>query len=239
MKLSIEQIRVYEAFENKTAECPMCLIQNEYERQLIEVILGEMVMDSEFYAKVGNEFSFCKWHFEKLNRAYDKLGLALILDKIIDIEINNIEKSAQSTNKDSLIYKIFKLHNKIRYDNNQECFICNKIHTHIIDNIGILIHLWIRENDFKTLYKTCKGYCKNHYLLILSYCNHHNTYETEINEFIEVTKEIQNKSLKELQKEIQWFIKKFDYLNADAPWGTSKDAVQKALKKIVGYKEEP
>lgn len=238
MKLSIEQVKIYEAFENQSVECPLCIIESEYERQLIEVILGEMVMDSEFYTKIGNEFSFCRWHFEKLNKAYDKLGLALILDKIIDVELKKIDKDAPSLSKNSFISTIFKPNSKIKRDNkNEECFICNKIHAHIIDNIGILLNLWIQEKDFRDLYKNCKGFCKKHYLLMLSHCNNH-VYDKEVNEFIEVTKEIQKKHLKELQEDIQWFIKKFDYLNADAPWGTSKGAVQRALKKIVGYSED-
>jgi len=36
-------------------------------------------------------------------------------------------------------------------------------------------------------------------------------------------------------EEIQWFAKKFDYRNKDASWKNSKDAVPRAIEKIVSY----
>ena len=38
-------------------------------------------------------------------------------------------------------------------------------------------------------------------------------------------------SLKEMQKDLEWFTDKFDYRNADAPWKNSKDALPRTIQK--------
>lgn len=46
--------------------------------------------------------------------------------------------------------------------------------------------------------------------------------------------------LARMQEDIDWFIEKYDYRNADADWKTSKDAVQRTMQKIVGgYPADP
>jgi hypothetical protein len=38
-----------------------------------------------------------------------------------------------------------------------------------------------------------------------------------------------------IEKELEWFTKKFDYRYNDAPWGTSKDALPRSIQKLKGY----
>jgi hypothetical protein len=38
-----------------------------------------------------------------------------------------------------------------------------------------------------------------------------------------------------LEQELDWFTKKFDYRNNDAPWGNSKDALPRSIQKLKGY----
>ena len=44
--------------------------------------------------------------------------------------------------------------------------------------------------------------------------------------------EIEN--LKRVEKELEWFTLKFDYRNADKPWGNSQDAPERAINKLQG-----
>ena len=37
-----------------------------------------------------------------------------------------------------------------------------------------------------------------------------------------------------LEKEIEWFTLKFDHKNADKPWGTSKDSLERTILKLRG-----
>jgi hypothetical protein len=41
-------------------------------------------------------------------------------------------------------------------------------------------------------------------------------------------------SLARVQTDIDWFIDKFDYRNANAPWKNSKDAVPRGMQKLKG-----
>ena len=41
-------------------------------------------------------------------------------------------------------------------------------------------------------------------------------------------------NLARVQEDIDWFIDKFDYRNADAPWKNSKDAVPRGMQKLKG-----
>ncbi|MBK1812089.1 hypothetical protein JHL18_15810 [Clostridium sp. YIM B02505] len=237
-KLKIEEIKVYENLENKLAECPFCVLEKCYEEQLMHSILGERIMDVDFYPKIGNEHNFCENHIEKLNRGSDKLGLAIMLDKIINEEKKKLYKNKTlQKNDNSIVKKLLSLSkNPSRPSNikaNCECFICCKLDENNKDNIKVTIELWKKDIDFRELYKNSRGFCSNHYINMIN--------ELEklpenkgIADMYEVTNQIHIKNLERLQEELQWFIKKFDYLNADKPWGTSKDSVQRALEKLLG-----
>ena len=41
-------------------------------------------------------------------------------------------------------------------------------------------------------------------------------------------------NLSRVQEDIDWFIEKFDYRNASAPWKNSKDAVPRGMQKLKG-----
>ena len=41
-------------------------------------------------------------------------------------------------------------------------------------------------------------------------------------------------NLDRLAQELEWFTLKFDYRNADKPWGTSRDAPERAINKLRG-----
>ena len=42
-------------------------------------------------------------------------------------------------------------------------------------------------------------------------------------------------NLQRLEKELNWYTQKFDYRNQDAPWGDSKDALERTVNKLRGW----
>ena len=42
-------------------------------------------------------------------------------------------------------------------------------------------------------------------------------------------------SLSRVADELEWFTLKFDYRNADKPWGNSRDALERAVTKLRGW----
>lgn len=54
-------------------------------------------------------------------------------------------------------------------------------------------------------------------------------------DFLEDLVALQDKNLQRIADELEWFTLKFDYRNQDKPWGNSKDAVERTLKKLQGH----
>ena len=41
-------------------------------------------------------------------------------------------------------------------------------------------------------------------------------------------------NLSRVKQDLDWLIAKYDYRNAGAPWGNSRDALQRAMQKLQG-----
>ena len=44
----------------------------------------------------------------------------------------------------------------------------------------------------------------------------------------------QLQNLDRIEKELEWFTLKYDFRNADKPWGNSRDAVERSINKLMG-----
>ena len=53
-------------------------------------------------------------------------------------------------------------------------------------------------------------------------------------EFYSTAHKIQRAYLDELNKDVSWFCKKFDYNYEQEPWYNSKDSVQRSIKFLCG-----
>jgi hypothetical protein len=51
-----------------------------------------------------------------------------------------------------------------------------------------------------------------------------------IKEFVSQCEEIQNAYIEELNEDVSWFCKKFDYRYNEEPWYNSKDSVERSMK---------
>jgi hypothetical protein len=48
---------------------------------------------------------------------------------------------------------------------------------------------------------------------------------------------MQIENMERIQREVNWFTKKFDYRYENEPWGNSKDSIPRSIQKIVGFCE--
>jgi phytoene dehydrogenase-like protein len=46
---------------------------------------------------------------------------------------------------------------------------------------------------------------------------------------------LMNENMERVNKDLEWFIAKFDYRNAGAPWGNSQDALPRTMQKLQGF----
>lgn len=252
MRERIYTIPVTEAFSVE-CECPLCVLHRKLEDESIEYILGPSLMEPDGRIET-NEKGFCRRHFEKLyNKQENKLGLGLIIDThmqeqnkkiektfndakaLLDSDANlsplkNLTKSfSKKTDKngiDILVEMLDELEHK--------CAICSKLERTMDRYIDVVLYLYFEEPDFKRTFHSKKGFCLSHFKdLLVGAKKYLSPKQAAI--FTEELTKIELEHLDRIQKEVNWFTKKFDYKNENAPWGNSKDSLPRSIEKLAGY----
>ena len=254
MKEKIYTIPVTEVFAIE-CECPVCLLEKKLEDEYIGYFLGASLMEPDCRI-VTNDSGFCRRHFELLyNRQENRLGLGLTIDthlqeqigKLEDIYGSNLDRSKGSSKKSFIKYLTGKMSSSpsdsekladevLSFLNSLEskCSVCNKL-DHTMDRyMDVIMYLWSREADFKRLFNTKKGFCMKHFKQMLEATRKY-LKPGDVQEFTNKLIQMQLINLARVQQEVDWFTKKFDYRNNDAPWENSKDALIRSIQKLVGY----
>jgi len=253
MKEKIYTIPVSDAFA-VDCECPMCVLEKKLEDESIEYALGASLMEPDKRQET-NELGFCKAHFEAMyNKQVNRLGLALMIDTFLQEKNSRIKKifesKASSLEKDAAAGMVKNISNKLstkqtdteklilelvaELDNiDKSCAICSKLE-HTIDRyIDVIFYLYFKETDFRETFHSKKGFCLKHLRQLLSSTKKFlNPNQAAL--FTKNIMEMQLQHLERIEKEVDWFAKKFDYRFNDAPWGNSKDAVIRSIQKIRG-----
>ncbi len=55
-----------------------------------------------------------------------------------------------------------------------------------------------------------------------------------LREWLEATIAVETESCSRMESELLWYTQKFDYQNSEKPWGSSKDALERAIQKLTG-----
>jgi hypothetical protein len=100
--------------------------------------------------------------------------------------------------------------------------------------LDVILYLWSREEDFRELLESKKGFCLPHLKLLIEAAPRYLKPEDSAR-FASVVLQQQVEHLDRLEKELDWFTKKFDYRYNDAPWGNSKDALPRCIEKLKSY----
>jgi len=253
MKEKIYTIPVSDAFA-VDCECPLCVLEKKLEDESIEYALGASMMEPDKRQET-NELGFCKAHFEAMyTKQINRLGLALVIDtflqeknsrikKIFESKVHSLEKDAETglvknisnklstkqTDTEKLISELVTELNNI----DKSCAICSKLEKTIDRYIDVIFYLYFKEPDFRKTFDSKKGFCLKHLRLLLSSTKKFlNPNQAAI--FTKNIMEMQLLHLERIEKEVEWFTKKFDYRFNDAPWGNSKDAIIRSIQKIRG-----
>jgi len=262
MKEQIYTIPVMDAFKEES-ECPLCILESNLENYYIDYVLGPSLMEPACRIET-NEKGFCRRHFELLfNKQENRLGLGLIIDthlfelnktlkkmynklsKIkpyknkrelqITTELQNSKKNIfgrSPSYKQSMYNFVDELIKELTEIENQ-CMVCDRINYTMDRYIEVILHLWCKEEEFRNLFCAKNGFCLKHLRLLLEgtkkYLDSNNIYN-----FVEILLKMEVENMERIKNEVSWFTEKFDYRNVDAPWGNSKDSIQRSIQKIVG-----
>ena len=113
------------------------------------------------------------------------------------------------------------------------CCICDKLQRSMLRYVEVLFYLWDREPEFRAQFAKINGFCLPHFKLILTHARQTMTAD-DLSEFLSVLLPLQTKNMKRVEDDLLWFTQKFDYRNDDKSWGTSKDALPRAIEKLRG-----
>ncbi|NJD02426.1 MAG: ABC transporter substrate-binding protein [Ruminiclostridium sp.] len=253
MKEKIYTIPVTEVF-GEECECPMCLLEKRLEDEYINYFLGPSLMEPDCRMDT-NEKGFCRRHFQQLyNSQENRLGLGLMIDTHLQEQICRLKKAyyqvepgakAMSGNPFARFFggktaaasgcdiaKILKLLNALECS----CSICCKLDHTMERYLDVIFYLWSGEIEFKKTFESKKGFCLKHFKQLLESSEKY-LKAAEVNDFLNILFNMQMENLARIQQEVNWFTRKFDYRNNDAPWGNSKDAIPRSIQKLKGYCE--
>lgn len=243
MKEQLYTIPVNEAFDEKT-ECPICSMYHSIEEGALDFTLGPSYMEDDV-RMVTDRMGFCERHVEKMYERGNRLGLALMLKTHADRMIGEVEKAQRSlgnVKKKSLFKKGEDGGNKVsEYLDKLKCtcYVCSRIDEVFDRYIDTMFYLYSTDSDFRSRFKESKGFCNEHYSLILKKCSSEME-ASRAEEFTKVCSDIYINNMKRVRDDLSWFIDKFDYRYTDAPWKESKDAIQRTMLKqnSIYYKPE-
>jgi hypothetical protein len=256
MKEKIYTIPVTDAFKEE-CECPVCILEKKLEEEYIDYILGPSLMEPEGRIET-NEKGFCRRHFECVyNRQSNRLGLGLIIDTHLveqNFKLRKLfEDKRDVLKKDSEMSLLKNISNKVSPKQTgtgkfieeligelskleEKCAICSKLDYTMDRYIDVILYLWFKEEDFKRMFQSKKGFCLKHLKALLEGTKKYlNPKEGAI--FVESLMNMQIENMERIQREVNWFTKKFDYRYENEPWGNSKDSIPRSIQKIVGFCE--
>lgn len=232
MKEQLYAIPVNDAF-NADCECPVCAMYKTLEDNAIEYTMGPSYMEDDTRALTDRK-GFCKRHMEMIYTSGNKLGIALIMKTHFDKTIKDITPLAQApAPKKSLFAKKDSASNPlIDYLNtlNTSCFVCDRINNVFNRYIDTIYHLYKNDTSFVSKYENCKGFCNEHYKILIENAPNRLSGNT-LTQFTETTNTLYLRNMERVRDDLAWFIDKFDYRNEKEPWKNSKDSIPRAIIK--------
>ena len=201
--------------------------------------MGPSYMEDDTRAAT-DKIGFCQKHIKQMYENQNRLGITLILSTHMDETIKRIEYLSKNSKPSggSLFKKAAYTDVKSYVDYLEEhCFVCERIDQTFKRYIATIFYLYNTEEDFRSTFGRCKGFCTKHYGTLYQEAANH-LKGTRLTEFIDHLNELYLENMKRVRADLEWFRDKFDYRNQDAPWKNSKDAVPRTILKINSLSQD-
>ncbi len=220
----IYTIPVNEAFEASAADkacgCPFCRLYNHLEFNEIDAVLGAAMMEPDIRIET-NKKGFCKEHFDIMFGYKNRLGLALILE-------SHLGENRAAAFPHGLA-GLMNGNAKKLSEMSSSCYVCDKIEYHFSRMLDTAILLYNEDGAFRKKFAAQPYFCLPHYARMMEYAKVKLPKKVYA-EFEKTAKALEESYYAELNEDISWFCKKFDYRYENEPWKNSKDAVERAIK---------
>ena len=229
-KYELETIPIWDALDAES-ECPLCLLDEQAEQRYVQFFLGNSVMIPEMRVEV-NKTGFCRPHFQALwEGAANRHSLSLIAHT----HLKDIMEHANRHEKRSMKRRGGGVEGYIDYlrKRDSSCMICDRMEYTRKRYAFTIIHLWGHKEEFRRAISASRGFCYFHLASVLE-MGVEQLSKSKIEELASELIRLQQKEMGRIEEELLWYTQKFDFQNDDKPWGTSKDALHRALQKITG-----
>lgn len=218
-------IPVNEAFEASAADpgcgCPLCALARKLEADELDLILGASMMEPDVRIKTNRQ-GFCRTHYDLMFVRKNRLGMALTLEShLTELEKDLRDGGIGGGQGNKPLKRIGELE--------ADCYICRRVNGNFEKMADTVVWLWQTDEDFPKKLRAQPLFCLPHYRLLLA-VGQKRLGRKRMPEFAAACGEVVGGYMTELQKDVSWFCKKFDYRFQDEPWGNSKDAVERAIR---------
>ena len=226
----IYTIPVNEAFE-EIGSCPFCRMRKKLEDNEIDLILGASMMEPDVRIKT-NEKGFCAHHFKEMYDAQKRLPLALMLESHLDV----IRKEC-ATPRLSLKEKPGTV---AEHTDSfcRTCYVCERIEFHWNKMFETACLLWEGDIEFRRKMEKQSYFCLPCYTRFLKTAKLFIS-KKRLPDFLEAAQKVEMGYLDELKGDISRFCRKFDYRYQKEPWGSARDAVERAIRFLSGEASLP
>ena len=238
MKYTLDTIPVLDAYKTG-CECPLCQLRIACEDSYVDSMLGAAYMEPDCRVRT-NEVGFCTRHFQLMYDRRNRLGLALMTHTHMQEVISSVEAmlKADAPARGGLLASLRGGRDeggtpqKIRA-RMSGCVICEQMEGAVNRYAYTIAQLYGTNSEFKAMFDASKGFCLPHLALVLEMAEKTLSGEA-LRAFKAAVSAVELPNLKRIEGELEWFTLKFDYRNTDKPWGNSRDAVERAINKLMG-----
>ncbi|MEY8354175.1 DUF6062 family protein [Lachnospiraceae bacterium 54-53] len=250
MKEKLYEIPLNDAMDADD-ECPFCFLERKAEQELMDFVLGSCASYMESDTRDSTDKAgFCRMHQKKMFDYGNALGNGWILKTYYKKLIREMKEEFQNfaPGKTSLMDRFSGRAGKGGESNpisawvaekEKTCYICDRFSESYERYVATFFHLYKKSPAFRDKLEKSKGFCLHHFADV---CGGADRYLSggERKEFYPLIFRIMEKNMERMSGDIDWLIEKFDYLNREADWKQSKDALQRGMQKIRGgYPADP
>ena len=248
MRYHIDTIPVWDAVKLE-GECPLCALRRRNELIDVDRFLGASVMEPDTRVRV-NEKGFCPRHQVLLYAQKNRLGHALMMHthmketmkKLSPILSSARAAAERSAGTPALKRMMGKSAGKEDLSQaardvralTQSCILCDSIEENTRRYAYTLLHLYKTDTAFRKAFAASKGVCLPDMALLMEMAEEALSGQV-LKDFIDDLCAAVEKSLEKTEGDLEGFTLKFDYRNADKPWGDSRDALERAVNKLRSW----
>ncbi len=227
---------------NANDECPFCFIERSIEQDLLDFVLGSgaSYMEADIREQT-DKAGFCRPHFKQMFDYGNTLGNAWILKTHYKQMIREMKQQFQSYKPGKISFK-----DRLKGTGGEEntlvswtgekatsCYICNNFKETYARYMDTFFYLYRQDPEFVSKIKNGKGFCLPHFGDLCKAASSKLS-EKEQKEFYDMLFPVMEQNMERLLEDVSWMVEKFDYVNKDADWKNSRDAIQRGMQKLKG-----